>query len=141
MTLELDGKFVIAMWMIPLECPKDMHGRTYPSGDWLATLYKEEGKADCGCHMRFRYHVDDKAHDSDDVKSEMVGTFIGKTEAEAMTTVSLIAETIAKTAKKRPEIHKLLIHSADPEVIVKRLSAEEFFHMKSLAADEKKTNP
>lgn len=43
MSLELDGKFIIAVWMVPLDRPRDTNGRTYQSGDWLATFYKAEG--------------------------------------------------------------------------------------------------
>ena len=142
MTLELDGKFIIAVWMVPLDQPRDMNGRTYRRGDWLATLYKVKDAANYGLHYRFRYYADDKVHDSEDYRSEAEGIFTGKTEAEVMTIVSEMAESLAKMNEKgngrRSEIHKLIIRSSDPHTIIEHLSREKFFFMRPLTEDEKK---
>jgi len=135
MSLDINGKFIVAVWMVPLERPKDLKGRVYRSGDWLATLYKEDGQSDYGCHMRFRYYVDAKVDNSEDVFSEFEGRFPNKTEAEALGTMNQMAEEIAKVGERgggRPEIHKLIIRSSDMDTIFTHLAREDFFHIRLL---------
>lgn len=37
--------------------------------DWLCVIYRVAGAAEFTIQHRFRYYVDDKAHDSDDIKN------------------------------------------------------------------------
>ncbi len=128
-----EGRYVAALWMVPLENARDTDGRLYEQADWLATLYRDEGERDFKCHYRFRYYVDDKAHDSDDKKSAYGVTFTGKSEPEAMAIMGKLAENIATSGSgPRAKIHKLLINSSDPMLIAKRMQSEDFFHMKVL---------
>ncbi len=134
-----EGRYVAALWIVPLRNARDTHGHFYEHADWLATLYRDEGERDFHCHYRFRYYVDDRAHDSDDKKSAYGVKFTGKTEAEAMAIMGLLAENIAAGPGRRgprAEIHKLLIGSSDMKLIIERLQTEEFFHMKVLRREK-----
>lgn len=127
-----EGRYVVALWMVPLTNARDLNGVFYEQADWLATLYRDENESVFKCHYRFRYYVDEKAHDSEDKKSAYNVTFVGKTESEVLVIMGQFAENIAKP---RAEIHKLMINSSDPMLISKRLQSEKFFHVKILKPD------
>ena len=132
-----EGRYVAALWIVPLRDACDKEGQFYEQADWLATLYRDEGERDFQCHYRFRYYVDDRAHDSEDKKSAYGVKFTGKSETEAMAIMGLLAENIATSGHgPRAEIHKLLIGSGDPTFIIERLQTEQFFHMKVLGPEK-----
>jgi hypothetical protein len=103
--------------------------------DWLAALYKPKDGSWI-CKYRFRYHEDEKAHDSADRKS---WTMIESSDAgEAPPTVFIeTISTIAKLTAKHysGEIHALPVRGNGLKA-AEALSRESWSHLKVVPASE-----
>lgn len=137
MTLDIkDGRFFYAMWFVPLDNPKDMDGVRYDHGDWHAAVYKDEGEDEVCLFYRFRYYVDGKTgFKSNDKKS----FYIARSRESAIAVISAVdqvAESIAQMSVRsvgRPaEVHKILLHTASAEEVMKRMADEDFVHITPL---------
>jgi hypothetical protein len=129
-----DGRYVAAIWFVPLENMVDREGIRYAHGDWHAVLYKDDGEERFRAAMRFRYYVDDKVHDSGDKKSWYQVSFPG-TEAEALSAFGKVVNGLAGMGRGA-NIHKLIIRSSDPKFIFERLMAEGWAHLRLLKDGE-----
>lgn len=137
MTLEIkDGRFFYAMWFVPLVHPKDMDGVCYEHGDWHAAVYKDEGEADVCLFYRFRYYVDGKAGLASNDKKSFYIARSKEPATSVMAAVDKVAESIAQmnvnTAGKRAEVHKILLHTASADEVMRRMADEEFVHITPL---------
>lgn len=130
--LELkEGRYIAAIWFVPLRDAVDQSGRLFRRADWMATLYRDEGIEAFKLHYRFRYYVDDKVRDSKDVSSGYAVDLVGKTEREATKIVSAAAAAIAGFTKKKggTDIHKIVLRSSDMRFVLSRLEKEDFIHL------------
>jgi hypothetical protein len=126
--LELkDGRYIAAVWFVPLRNAVDTSGTFFQRADWLATLYRDEGDETFKLHYRFRYYVDDKVQGSKDGRSGYLVDLVGKTEREATAIVSSAASAIAKTCRGA-DIHKIVLRSSDARFVASRLEKEDFVH-------------
>src|SRR4029077_16949140 len=74
-SLAEDAYVVCAWWL---------HGREQ---DFMAVLQRPTDAADLRIDYRFRYYVDDKVFDSDDIKSAYSCDLTGRTEVESLAIV------------------------------------------------------
>jgi hypothetical protein len=80
-----DGAYILCAWWL--------HGR---GKDFMAIVTRPSTDDDLHLDYRFRYYVDNKVFDSDDVKNAYSGTFPGKTEVEALAIVDEMVDTLVK---------------------------------------------
>ncbi len=126
-----EGTYVSAMWFLPLHRPKDADGVTYEEGDWMCTLYRLKGEIAFRASMRFRYYLDDKAHDSKDKKSGyMLGFKEGQDESACLAIIADLTKDLV--AASGETLYKLVLRSDDPAFILKRLSEEEWVSMRRM---------
>jgi hypothetical protein len=112
-----DGRYFSAMWFI-----------AGAGSDWLAALWRDPGGP---WHVvwRFRYYVDDRAHDSADERSwseyELPGTTpeAGLSEAIARTADDLLR------AGDGAAVHEIVLRTDKPDVIAAALQREHFMHL------------
>lgn len=118
MSMTLDEK-TIGVWFVDLS----------PMSDWLMTL----GSTDDGTYTvthRFRYYVDDKAHDSDDRKSWYSGT-IKKSFGDIEKVIDTMRTVVHKLAKRAGNVafHEILMTDAGLDDFMERFQDMPFVHV------------
>lgn len=132
MTIEIkDGRYFSTFYFCEFESARqDWHGALYrdrdASGKWTPWVF----------FYRFRYYVDNKAHDSDDVKNWYSVT-IDRSEAEALKVIQQMASMISKHYDGAP-VHKVIVKSSKAEEVAKALQRESWTHIKQVKEVEEK---
>lgn len=100
--------------------------------DWLARIYKRNG-GPWELEYRFRYHVDDKAFDSEDKKSHYHATapdgspeFLEKARESTRAILNLLA---ARYGDREPEIVELQCYNDDAKFFFE-LTSRKWAHVK-----------
>lgn len=106
MTIELsDTSTILGHWFTNI-----------PGGDFMATVYRDNNDSPWQLRYRFRYHVDDKAFNSQDIKNWYQGTAEpGKSEQELFDQVDGVVKMMTS-----------FIPNPELDVIKGPLSHEEF---------------
>jgi hypothetical protein len=116
--------FSALWWIFHPDQTQDFHG----------ALYREEEGETLGpwtFKYRFRYYVDNKAHDSDDVKNWYTATLPeGATEVNALESIRMMTDMVSREYRGAP-VHKAVIRSKKAEDVMKALEREPFCHIKS----------
>lgn len=134
MTFQIkEGRYVAAMFF--LFAPDNTQ-------DWHGIVWRERPGDIWHFDYRFRYYMDDKAHDSEDEKSWYACTMAADaTEAFVMSVASGLADTMTKSKtggynslERSPyygaDVHKVILRSSNVEDIMGILKREKFIHSK-----------
>ena len=115
-----DGRYFLAIWF--LAAPDN--------GDVLMTVYRDDPASDWEMRYRFRYYVDEKAHDSADRRSHYVGTIPkGAPEVEVLTKMR---EAVNFMRAKYPKVEEVLIQSSSADAVSVALTLRPWAHAKQV---------
>lgn len=116
MTIEITDKLV-GMWQFG-----------FPGGDFLGAITRldDSYKLD----YRFRYHVDDKTHDSEDIKNWYGGMISCETDAQAINVMRKVMDKLSMMTKD--DYTEILMRDNDVNAFVEELKAQEFSHMQTV---------
>ncbi len=118
-----EGRYFAAIWYIE-----------GGNKNWMAALWRDGSDGAMTLSGRFRYYVDDKRHDSDDVKRIFEAeTKPHLTEAQAVSDVDQIADKLIKAGFGRT-VEKLILRTDDPDKVLKALSREKWAGVKRVPA-------
>ncbi len=114
-----DGTYLVGLWFTGNE-----------DVDWMMTVYRKKGEKNFRGEYRFRYHVDDKNFDSDDVKHWTDIDFKDNSEEDIVMKTHLIANELGVQMGQKTEF--VSVRSDDPEVFFNALKDKPWAHIKKL---------
>lgn len=113
----------IAMWYVYLK-----------EADWLCHIaHTDDGIL---LQYRFRYYIDDKAHDSKDEKRWFEALLKSASEAEAIASCQIVAKKLAEISNT--EIVEMIKGSKTVEEFTEELTNQPFASKREMSAEEAK---